>query len=129
MFLIYLFFIFILYCISIYLNKSDFIVFNSNENTYDDVIQLIRNNNKKYESIGIFQNNSNESYYQFSKKEEQCLLENDSSLTSWNESRSPVQMRISAPSRSACFAIVAMMSSASKPSTSKVEIPNAVTNS
>jgi uncharacterized protein YjbI with pentapeptide repeats len=68
------------------LNKSDFIVFNSNENTYDDVIQLIRNNNNnKYESIGIFQNNSDELYYQFSKKEKQCLLENDSSLTSWNE--------------------------------------------
>jgi hypothetical protein len=67
------------------LNKSDFIVFNSNEHTYNDVVQMIRNNNNKYESIGIFQNNSNLPYYQFSEKEEKCLLENDSSLTSWNE--------------------------------------------
>ena len=67
------------------LNKSDLIVFDSNEHNYNDVIQMIRNKNNNYESIGIFHNNSYASYYQFSQKEEQCYLENDSSLTSWNE--------------------------------------------
>ena len=62
------------------LNKSDLIVFDSNEHNYNDVIQMIRNKNNNYESIGIFHNNSNASYYQFSQKEEQCYLENDSSL-------------------------------------------------
>ena len=51
------------------------------------------------------------------------------SFTNWNESRSPVQMKTCAFSRSACLAMVAMMSSASKPSTSNVVIPKAVTNS
>ena len=67
------------------LNKSDFIIFDSNEHTYNDVIQMIRDNNNNYESIGIFQNNSNLSYYQFSQKEKQCLFDNDSTLNSWNE--------------------------------------------
>ena len=40
-----------------------------------------------------------------------------------------MQINTSAFSRSACLEIVAMMSSASKPSTSNVVIPNAVTNS
>ena len=46
---------------------------------------MIRDKNNNYESIGIFQNNSNLSYYQFSKKEEQCYFENNSTLTSLNE--------------------------------------------
>ncbi len=39
------------------------------------------------------------------------------SVTSWKESRSPVTISTSKPSASACVASVAMMSSASKPST------------
>ena len=44
-------------------------------------------------------------------------------LISWKESRSPVQIKTSNPSDSARLASVAMMSSASKPSTAKCLMP------
>ena len=50
-------------------------------------------------------------------------------LISWKESRSPVQIKTSKPSDSARLASVAMMSSASKPSTAKCLIPNPWTRS
>ena len=50
-------------------------------------------------------------------------------LISWKESRSPVQIKTSKPSASARLASVAMMSSASNPSTAKCLMPNPWTRS
>ena len=51
------------------------------------------------------------------------------SLINWNESRSPVQINTSKPSASASLASVAIMSSASNPSTAKWRIPKPWTRS
>ena len=72
------------------LNKSDVLLFDSNEHSYDDVIQMIKQKNQsRYNSIGILQNNSNSQFYQFSIKEKKCLLSSvetdESTLSSWNE--------------------------------------------
>ena len=52
-----------------------------------------------------------------------------SSLTSWNESRSPLLISTSKPCSDACVASVAMMSSASQPSISVVGIRSASSTS
>jgi hypothetical protein len=72
------------------LNKSDFIIFDSNEHTFNDIKQMIRQKNQSgYNSICILQNNSNSQFYQITTKEKKCLLSSvetdDSSLSSWNE--------------------------------------------
>ena len=75
---------------SIDLNKSDVVIFDSNEHTFNDVLSMIREKNQAgYKSIGILQNNLNSTFYQFTTKEKKCLLSSvetdDSTLSSWNE--------------------------------------------
>jgi len=72
------------------LNKSDFIYFNSNEHTFNDIKLMIRQKNQlQYNSVCILQNYSNSQFYQITTKEKKCLLSSvetdDSSLSSWNE--------------------------------------------
>jgi hypothetical protein len=74
---------------------SDVIVFDRKDQTYNDIIIMIRNklndstNHIGYKSVGVLQHNSRLPYYQFLTHENNCTLlnveENDPTLNTWSE--------------------------------------------